>query len=258
MTGADQKPEKAKTGERIAKYLARAGICSRRDAERLIAEGRVTLNGQVLDSPAVNVTSADKMTVDGTPVGGKEPTRLWRYHKPNGLVTSHRDEQGRETIFDRLPDFLPRVISVGRLDLNSEGLLLLTNDGALARHLELPATGWTRKYRVRAFGRIDQKRLDRLQKGVTVDGVQYGAITATLDTEKSAGKTGATNHWIDMTLREGKNREIRKVLGYLGMEVNRLIRLSYGPFHLGSLQTEEVEEVPPHALREALGKYLTE
>src|SRR5690606_25097164 len=159
MTGADQKPENTKTGERIAKYLARAGICSRRDAERLIAEGRVTLNGQVLDSPAVNVTAADKMTVDGTPVGRKEPTRLWRYHKPNGLVTSHRDEQGRETIFDRLPDFLPRVISVGRLDLNSEGLLLLTNDGALARHLELPATGWTRKYRVRAFGRIDQKRL---------------------------------------------------------------------------------------------------
>lgn len=258
MTDADQKPENVKTGERIAKYLARAGICSRRDAERLIAEGRVTLNGETLQSPAVNVTVADAITVDGAAVGQKEPTRLWRYHKPAGLVTSHKDEQGRETLFDQLPDYLPRVVSVGRLDLNSEGLLLLTNDGSLARHLELPATGWTRKYRVRAFGRIDQKRLDRLQKGITIDGLQYGAITAVLDTARADGKGGVTNHWIDMTLREGKNREIRKVLGHLGMEVNRLIRLSYGPFHLSSLQPGEVEEVPPHAMHAALGGYFNE
>lgn len=258
MTDTDQKPENVKTGERIAKYLARAGICSRRDAERMIAEGRVALNGKTLVSPAVNVTAADTIIVDGAPVGQKAPTRLWRYHKPAGLVTSHKDEQGRDTLFDHLPDYLPRVISVGRLDLNSEGLLLLTNDGGLARHLELPATGWTRKYRVRAFGRIDQKRLDRLQKGITIDGVQYGAITAELDAGKADGKQGVTNHWIDMTLREGKNREIRKVLGHLGMEVNRLIRLSYGPFHLSNLQPGEVEEVPHHALHAALGGYFKE
>lgn len=234
-------------GERVAKRLARAGVCSRRDAERLIAEGRVVVNGQVLDSPAFNVTDADQIAVDGVMIGKKEVTRLWRYHKPKGLVTSHRDEQGRDTIFDHLPDDMPRVISVGRLDLNSEGLLLLTNNGALSRHLELPATGWTRKYRVRAFGRITQEDLDELKNGVVVDGVQYGPIEATLE------KPQGSNVWIHMVLREGKNREIRRVLAHLGLDVNRLLRLSYGPFHLGKLEEGAVEEVPQKALHEAVG-----
>ena len=238
-------------GERIAKRLARAGVCSRRDAERLIAEGRVTLNGDILKSPAINVTEADKIEVDGDPVGQKEVTRLWRYHKPKGLVTSHRDEKGRDTIFDHLPASLPRVISVGRLDLTSEGLLLLTNDGALSRHLELPATGWTRKYRVRAFGRITQERLDSLKNGIKIDGVLYGGIDATMEREQG------DNVWLEMVLREGKNREIRKVLEYLGLTVNRLIRVSYGPFHLGQMEEGAVEEVTPKALREALGNKFT-
>lgn len=239
--------EEGKKGERIAKRLARAGVCSRRDAERLIAEGRVRLNGEILASPAVNVTEDDRIEVDGNPVGGKEPTRLWRYHKPKGLVTSHRDEKGRTTIFESLPPGMPRVISVGRLDLTSEGLLLLTNNGELARHLELPATGWTRKYRVRAFGSIAQERLDALENGIKVDGVLYGAIEARLE------KTQGANVWLEMTLREGKNREIRKVLEHLGLTVNRLIRVSYGPFHLGHLEEGAAEEVPAKAIREALG-----
>lgn len=238
-------------GERVAKRLARAGVCSRRDAERLIGEGRVTVNGRVLDSPALNVTDDDIIVVDGETVGGKEPTRLWRYHKPEGLVTSHSDEKGRDTIFDHLPQDLPRVISVGRLDLNSEGLLLLTNNGALSRHLELPATGWTRKYRVRAFGRVTQKDLDGLKKGITVDGVAYGPIDAVL--EKNDTPDRKSNVWIQMTLREGKNREIRRVLGALGLEVNRLIRISYGPFHLSDLDAGDVAEVPRKALVEAVG-----
>lgn len=235
-------------GERIAKRMARAGVCSRRDAERLIADGRVRLNGEILTSPAVNVTEADQIEVDGNRIGGKEPTRLWRYHKPKGLVTSHRDEKGRQTIFDSLPDGMPRVISVGRLDLTSEGLLLLTNNGELARHLELPATGWTRKYRVRAFGRITQERLDALQNGIKVDGVLYGSIEAKIEREQGS------NMWLEMTLREGKNREIRKVLEYLGLTVNRLIRTSYGPFHLGQMDEGAVEEVPAKAIEAALGK----
>lgn len=234
--------------ERISKRIARAGICSRRDAERLIAEGRVAVNGQTLASPAFNVTENDVITVDGDVIAGKEPARLWRYHKPKGLVTSHRDEKNRDTIFDHLPKNLPRVISVGRLDMNSEGLLLLTNDGELSRHLEMPATGWTRKYRVRAFGRITQPVLDELKNGITVDGIHYGPIEATLD------KQQGSNVWIDMTLREGKNREIRRVLSYLGLEVNRLIRTSYGPFHLSDLAEEAVEEVSAKALQEAVGK----
>jgi 23S rRNA pseudouridine2605 synthase len=238
-------------GERIAKRLARAGVCSRRDAERLIAEGRVTLNGDILKSPATNVTEADKIEVDGDPIGQKEATRLWRYHKPKGLVTSHRDEKGRDTIFDHLPASLPRVISVGRLDLTSEGLLLLTNDGALSRHLELPATGWTRKYRVRAFGKITQEKLDSLKNGIRIGGVLYGAIEAKIEREQG------DNVWLEMVLREGKNREIRKVLEYLGLTVNRLIRVSYGPFHLGQMEEGAVEEVTPKALREALGNKFT-
>jgi 23S rRNA pseudouridine2605 synthase len=242
--------DEPKKGERIAKRLARAGVCSRRDAERLIQEGRVALNGKILETPAINVTESDVIAVDGQTVGGKEPTRLWRYHKPKGLVTTHRDEKGRATIFESLPEGLPRVISVGRLDLTSEGLLLLTNDGALARHLELPATGWTRQYRVRAFGRITQQQLDELKDGITIAGVAYGGIAAKIDREQGG------NTWLHMALKEGKNREIRRVLEHLGLAVNRLIRVSYGPFHLGALEEGAVEEVPKKAIREAVGKAL--
>lgn len=240
--------DEGQKGERIAKRLARAGVCSRRDAERLIADGRVKLNGKILASPATNVTGADRIEVDGISVGGKERTRLWRYHKPKGLVTTHRDEKGRQTIFESLPPDMPRVISVGRLDLTSEGLLLLTNNGELSRHLELPATGWTRKYRVRAFGSITQERLDSLKNGIKIDGVLYAGIDASVD------RAQGDNMWLDMSLREGKNREIRKVLEYLGLKVNRLIRVSYGPFHLGQLEEGEVEEISPKAIEAALGK----
>lgn len=243
--------EDAAKGERIAKRLARAGVCSRRDAERWIAEGRVMLNGRLLDTPAVLVSDSDTIVVDGRQIGAAPATRLWRYHKPSGLVTSHRDEQGRDTIFQHLPKDMPRVISVGRLDLNSEGLLLLTNDGALSRHLELPATGWSRQYRVRAFGRVGEGMIRQLAKGVTVEGVHYGPIKLEIERQQGA------NAWLNMTLHEGKNREIRRVLAHFGVEVNRLIRLSYGPFHLGKLPVGAVEEVEPKALENALGKFLT-
>lgn len=232
----------------MAKVLARAGVCSRRDAERLIAEGRVKLNGRVLDTPAVKVTAKDKLVVDGRPIGAAEPTRLWRYHKPSGLVTTHDDPAGRPTVFQHLPSDLPRVISVGRLDLTSEGLLLLTNDGALARRLELPANGWLRRYRARAFGRISQEELDQLREGVTIDGVRYGPIEATLE------RGGGANSWITLSLGEGKNREVRRVLDALGLKVNRLIRIAYGPFQLGALAPGAVEEIPRKVLREQLGK----
>jgi len=234
----------SKKGERIAKRLARAGVCSRRDAERMIAEGRVRVNGEILKSPAFNVTDEDKIEVDGKPLQGKEPTRLWLYHKPRGLVTTHKDESGRQTIFESLPAGLPRVVSVGRLDLNSEGLLLLTNDGELSRKLELPATGLPRQYRVRAFGSITQAKLDRLKNGITVEGVNYDAIEAVIDSETDS------NVWLTMTLHEGKNREIRRVLEFLGLQVNRLIRVSYGPFELGDLPAGLVLEVPRKELKE--------
>jgi 23S rRNA pseudouridine2605 synthase len=237
----------SKSGERIAKVLARAGVCSRRDAERLIADGRVSVNGKTLSSPALNVTVDDDIRVNGKQVAAAEPTRLWRYHKPSGLITTNHDPQGRASVFDNLPATLPRVISVGRLDLTSEGLLLLTNDGELARRMELPATGWLRRYRVRAYGRTTQEALDALRDGVEVAGVRYGPITALLEREQGA------NLWIAVSLTEGKNREVRKVLEALGLKVNRLIRIAYGPFQLGALASGAVEEVPKRALAAALG-----
>jgi 23S rRNA pseudouridine2605 synthase len=233
----------AAASERVARALARAGVASRRDAERLIAAGRVALNGQVLSSPAVNVGPGDILTLDGQPIAEREPPRVWRYHKPPGLLTTHKDPKGRPTVFERLPRDLPRVISVGRLDFNSEGLLLLTNDGALARELELPATGVVRRYRARAFGRASQEKLDKLKDGITVDGVAYGPIEADLERGQGA------NVWISLALSEGKNREVRKVLEALGLKVNRLIRVSYGPFELGELEPGAVEEVPARRLK---------
>ena len=237
----------------MAKALARAGVASRRDVERLIEAGRVAINGRVLSTPAVKVAPGDILTVDGAVVSDAEPTRLWRYHKPVGLVTTHKDPHDRPTVFQSLPEALPRVISIGRLDINSEGLLLLTNDGALARSLELPATGWMRRYRARAHGRTDQARLDRLKDGITIEGVRYGAIEARLDKVKeSRDGTTPANCWITVSLTEGKNREVRKVLEALGLTVNRLIRLSYGPFQLGVLGAGQVEEIGPRVIREQL------
>ncbi|QWW68519.1 pseudouridine synthase [Rhizobium sp. WYJ-E13] len=238
--------------ERISKVMARAGVASRRDIERMIMDGRVTLNGKLLDTPVVNVTLEDKIEVDGVPIRGIERTRLWLYHKPPGLVTTNSDPEGRPTVFDNLPEELPRVMSIGRLDINTEGLLLLTNDGGLARALELPTTGWLRRYRVRAHGDIDQDALDKLKEGIAVDGVLYGSIEATLD------RTQGANVWITMGLREGKNREIKNVLGALGLEVNRLIRISYGPFQLGELPEGHVIEVRGRTLRDQLGPRLIE
>jgi len=240
----------------VAKALARAGVASRRDVERLIEAGRVAINGKVLDTPAVKVAPGDILTVDGAVVSDAEPTRMWRYHKPVGLVTTHKDPHGRPTVFEALAASapgLPRVISVGRLDLNSEGLLLLTNDGALTRALELPTTGWMRRYRARAHGRTDQARLDTLKAGITIDGVRYGPIEARLDKVKEhRDGTTAANAWITVSLSEGKNREVRKVLEHLGLKVNRLIRLSYGPFQLGTLGVGQVEEIGPRVIREQL------
>src|SRR5947209_18457469 len=237
-------------GERIAKVIARAGLCSRREAEAWIAAGRVAVNGEKIASPALNVTSADKIVVDGKPLPGAERTRLFLYHKPRGLVTTSSDPQGRPTIFGALPKDLPRLISVGRLDLSTEGLLLLTNDGGLARALELPTTGWLRRYRVRAHGKVTQAQLDELRDGVTVDGINYGPIEATLDREQPS------NVWITFAIREGKNREVRNVLRHLGLHVARLIRVSFGPFQLGELAEGEIAEVPTRVLREQLGEKL--
>ncbi|MFC6445270.1 pseudouridine synthase [Shinella zoogloeoides] len=238
--------------ERISKLLARAGVASRRDIERMIMEGRISVNGKVLETPVVNATFADRIEVDGMPVRGIERTRLWLYHKPAGLVTTNADPEGRPTVFDNLPEDLPRVMSIGRLDINTEGLLLLTNDGGLARMLELPTTGWLRRYRVRAHGKIEQADLDKLKEGIAVDGVLYGAIDATLD------KTQGSNVWLTLGLREGKNREVKNVLGALGLDVNRLIRISYGPFQLGELPEGHAQEIRGRTLRDQLGPRLIE
>tara|TARA_B100000315_G_scaffold204859_1_gene198419 strand:- start:1924 stop:2841 length:918 start_codon:yes stop_codon:yes gene_type:complete len=246
MPRAKAKPEALDKPERIAKVIARAGLCSRREAERWIEAGRVKLDGKVLDSPAVTVTAASKIIVDGEPLPLKDEQKVWRYHKPAGLLTTHSDPEGRPNLFDSLPEDMPRVISVGRLDLSSEGLLLLTNDGELARQLELPASGWLRRYRVRVHGRVDEKVLDELINGVTIDGVRYKSIQATLDRQQGA------NAWLTVSLIEGKNREIRRVMEHLGWTVSRLIRTAYGPFQLGKLEKGEVEEVRGKVLKDQL------
>jgi 23S rRNA pseudouridine2605 synthase len=237
----------AHQGERIAKVIARAGLASRREAEAWIAAGRVSVNGAVIASPALNVKTSDRIEVDGTPLPQRERTRLFLYHKPRGLVTTHSDDRGRPTIFGALPKNLPRLISVGRLDLNTEGLLLLTNDGELARTLELPQTAWLRRYRVRALGTVTQDKLDTLRGGVTVNGMRYGAIEATFDREQGA------NVWLTFGIREGKNREVRNVVEHLGLKVNRLLRVSFGPFELGELERGDVSELEPAQIKEALG-----
>ncbi|MAL87441.1 MULTISPECIES: pseudouridine synthase [unclassified Brevundimonas] len=255
---AGGKPAPKRT-ERIAKALARAGIASRREVERLIGLGQVAVNGKILDTPATLVTRDDVITVNGKPVGAAEATRVWRYHKPAGLVTSHMDPAGRPTVFDALPSGLPRVISVGRLDLNTEGLLLLTNDGELSRALELPTSALVRQYRARARGRITQEKLDTLKTGTTVDGIHYGPIEATIDKAKEkAGDDGhaPANLWLSVSITEGKNREVRKVLESVGLTVNRLIRLAYGPFQLGTLPVGSVEEIGPRVIREMLADHI--
>lgn len=233
--------------ERIAKFMARSGVCSRRAAEAFILQKRVTVNGEIVESPAFNVEGTEKILFDGERLPQIDNTRLWVYYKPVGLVTSHKDDQNRPTVFENLPEGLPRVISVGRLDLNSEGVLLLTNSGDLSRKLELPANGWARRYKIRVHGLIDERRLAALKDGIEVDGIKYGSIKAEIETRKG------TNTWLMVTLTEGKNREVRKVMQALGLHVNRLIRLSYGPFQLGSLKEGEVKEVPQKVLKEQLG-----
>ncbi len=253
----DKTPAEPKRMERIAKAMARAGIASRREVERLIGLGKVAVNGRILDTPATLVSRDDKITVNGKPIAPAQATRVWRYNKPVGLLTSHNDPGGRPTVFDNLPNGLPRVISVGRLDINTEGLLLLTNDGELSRALELPDTALVRQYRARARGRVTQAQLDTLKDGCVVDGVRYGPVEATIDkaTTKEDGSQAA-NLWISVQITEGKNREVRKVLESIGLTVNRLIRLAYGPFQLGTLPLGAVEEVGPRVIRELLGQHI--
>lgn len=236
--------------ERIAKFIARSGVCSRRDAEELIKQQRITINGEIITTPAYNVEGTENILLDGEKLPQIEPIRLWLYHKPVGLLTTHKDTQNRATVFDNLPMGMPRVISVGRLDLNSEGLLLLTNSGELARKLELPQNGWSRRYKVRVHGKINIKKLQELANGIEIDGVQYSSVKAELESQNGS------NSWLLVTLNEGKNREIRKLMKYVGLEVARLIRLSYGPFQLGNLKKGEVREIPQKVLKEQLGNKL--
>lgn len=233
--------------ERIAKYIARSGVCSRRAAEDLIRQKRVTVNGEIVETPAFTIDGNEKILLDGEKLPQIETTRLWIYYKPVGLVTSHKDEKDRPTVFQNLPSEMPRVISIGRLDLNSEGLLLLTNNGELSRKLELPSNGWARRYKVRVHGFVDEKKLASLINGIEIDGIKYGSIK--VEIEKKTG----TNTWLLITLTEGKNREIRKVMKAVGLNVNRLIRLSYGPFQLGHLKEGEVKEIPQKVIKEQLG-----
>ncbi|NOX72751.1 MAG: rRNA pseudouridine synthase [Alphaproteobacteria bacterium] len=239
-------------GERIAKVLARAGIASRREAERMIAAGRVAVNGAIIDSPALNVGPRDLIAVDGKEIAAAEPAKLWRYYKPNGLVTTERDEKGRRTVFESLPEDMPRVMSVGRLDLNSEGLLLLTNDGGLKRKLELPSTGWIRKYRVRVNGAPHDDQMAPLRKGIVLDGERFQPMQISIDRQQGA------NAWLTIGIREGKNREIRRAMEAVNLIVNRLIRVSYGPFQLGDMKPGAVEEIRPKALRDQLGIEIAE
>ncbi|MEM7243118.1 MAG: pseudouridine synthase [Pseudomonadota bacterium] len=236
--------------ERIAKYLARLGVASRRGVEDMIANGRITLNGKILETPAIKVTDKDRILVDGNPPPERERIRMWRFYKPVGLVTTARDEKGRETIFDHLPPSLPRVMTIGRLDINSEGLLLLTNDGELKRKLELPSTGWTRRYRVRVNGKVTDDTFAPLRKGMTVEGTRYQPMTVSLDRQQGA------NAWLSVTLREGKNREIRRAMATIGLQVNRLIRVSYGPFQLEGLAQKDCIEIKSRVLKDQLGKML--
>ena len=251
MTTEKDTPE----GERIAKVLARRGIASRREVERMIEAGRIVLDGKKVTSPATFITPASRIVIDGKPVEAAEKAKLWLYHKPKGLITTHSDPQGRSTVFSQLPKGLPRVISVGRLDVNTEGLLLLTNDGALAHHLESPKTGWIRRYRVRAYGDISADNIRKLGQGVTIDGIRYGPITVEKETVKEAAT--AKNAWYMVSLREGKNREVRIVLDHFGLSVNRLIRVSYGPFHLGKVGAGEVKPVQSSVFKQMIGTYPT-
>ncbi len=244
---------KAFEGERIAKVLARAGLASRREAEQLILDGRISVNGKVIRSPALNITDKDIVKLDGETVASKEPTRVWRYHKNAGTLTTNKDPKGRPTVFEQLPAGLPRLVTVGRLDFNTEGLLLLTNDGELARHLELPKNAWLRHYRVRVHGHVDAKKLKDLENGATIEGVVYEPIKAVLEDTKTEG----ANQWLSVTIREGKNREVRKIMEHVGLQVTRLIRVSFGPFQLGKLPRGGIEEVPARILRNSLGSFFT-
>lgn len=249
MTDDKKTTDTPPKGERIAKVLARAGVASRREIERMIADGRIAISGKPLDTPATLVTSLKGIMVDGQPITEVSQTKLWRFHKRRGTLTTHRDPEGRETVFDKLPSHMGRVISVGRLDMNTEGLLLFTNDGELARWLELPANSILRKYRVRVYGRVDDKALAKLKDGITIDGVHYGAIDASLERQQGS------NAWLTIAIREGKNREVRKVMEHLGLAVNRLIRTNYGPFSLGTLDTANIAQVGEKQMYEVLSDY---